>query len=499
MRSSGWIPGPQREARASLPHPMTNSSSGRASALARVKTLSPLFALAIVCAVPLLFPGDAPFINDEPMLIANAFFANQQHELAQLGLQGTRGYSYGPLPTWAYQAFLVFSRDLCLLVLVRALVVTALTALSLAWLSRTAKLWPWFAIAIMLSPYLWYYSRALWDNSFCIPVAALAFAAYVAFLEHETLSSFALVIASLWVLTLIHLMSVALTLPIALHMIIARRGALWRYKWATIAVSAVAVAAAYPYWSNLFGASGSGVRHQTPRAWLFPLLAARYFSATGLDYFFGADFAPTGVVGWLARSCSWISTIAYPLVAGGVALAVSSVRRAVRQGRFKAREHAAGLALGVLATEIVLSGVTRTYGHPHYYNATWIAFALFAWLSADWLAARARATVVCAPYAGALVASLLLIVSSIRRNGGTRERYGPTLANQMQVAAELARYQRATPLRFDVLNYQLFPDALATLRLLLPEQVGEPRHATGLAIVYASSNQTDARIRLIED
>src|SRR5215831_4383736 len=117
---------------------MTISSSGRASVLVRVKTLSPLVALAVVCVVPLLFPGDAPFIKDEPVLIANAFFANQHNQLAQLGLEGTRGYSYGPLPTWAYQAFLVFSQDLCVLVFVRALVVTALTALSLAWLSRTA-------------------------------------------------------------------------------------------------------------------------------------------------------------------------------------------------------------------------------------------------------------------------------------------------------------------------------------------------------------------------
>ena len=89
-----------------------------------------------------------------PTLIANAFFANQRHQLAQLGLQGTLGYWYGPLPTWAYQAFLVFSRDLCLLVFVRALVVTALTALSLASLSRTSKQWPSFAIALMHSPYL---------------------------------------------------------------------------------------------------------------------------------------------------------------------------------------------------------------------------------------------------------------------------------------------------------------------------------------------------------
>src|SRR5262249_53377726 len=148
---------------------------------------------------------------------------------------------------------------------------TALTGLSLAWLSRTAKLWPWFAAVVMLSPYLWYYSRVLWDNSFCIPVAGLAFAAYVAFLDRERLSSFALVIASLWVLTLTHLMSVALTLPIALHMAIARRRALWRYKWTAIAISAVAIGVTYSYWAYLFAAPGEAAKGPSTEAWLFPL------------------------------------------------------------------------------------------------------------------------------------------------------------------------------------------------------------------------------------
>ncbi len=474
---------------------------GDASALVPVRTLIPLIALAAVCAVPLFYPGDAPFIEDEPVLIASAFTSNQRHQLAQFGLQGTRGYAYGPLPTWVYQAFLLLSRNLSVAVLLRALLVTTVTALSLAWLSRTAKLWPWFSVAIMLSPYLWFYSRALWDNSFCIPVAGLAFAAYVAFLDRETLSSFALVIASLWALTLIHLMSLALTLPIALHMAIARRSALWRYKWAAIGISAVAIGAAHSYCAYLFHAPSAFTGHPSAQVWLFPLLAPRYFSASGLDYFFGSDqLGLAGWGGWLARTCSWVSMLSYPLVWGGVVLAVASTRRAIRRRRFDAREHAALLALIVLAVQIALGVLTRTHSHPHYYNATWIAFALFAWLTADWLATRAMAIAVCVPYAGALATSLLLCVAGIRRNGGTREEgYGPTLANQMEVAAELARYPPGTPLRLDVPSYQLFPQALATLRMLQPVRAGQPQRASQLAIVYDSSDPANARIRLIEE
>ncbi len=477
---------------------MTVSIGGQASALLRVKTLTPLVALAAACAVPLLFPGDAPFINDEPRLIANAFLSNQQHRLAHFGLQGTQGYSYGPLPTWVYQALLLLSRDLSIVVFWRALFVTALTAASLVWLARTAKLWPWFSVAIMLSPYLWFYSRALWDNSFCIPVAGLAFAGYVAFVERETAPSFALLIAALWALTFIHLMSLALTVPIALHLALTRRTALWRYKWVGLAISAIAVGAAHSYCSYLLRAPHLASGHPSLRAALFPLLAPRYFSATGLEYFFGpAHLQSVAWLGWLARACSWVSMLSYPLVWGGMALAVAETLRAIQARRLSTRQHAIILALTVLGAQMALNGLTGTEGHPHYYNATWIAFAVFAWLTADWLATRAMA--IFAPYACALAASLLLLVATIRIHGGTRENYGPTLANQMEIAAELARYPPSTPLQLNVRNYQLYPHALATLRLLRPVQPVGADRPSRLFVVYASSDPANGRIRLVED
>ena len=50
--------------------------------------------LALAALVPLLWPGDAPFINDEPQLIANALAANAEGRLAPVGLQGTFGLAY---------------------------------------------------------------------------------------------------------------------------------------------------------------------------------------------------------------------------------------------------------------------------------------------------------------------------------------------------------------------------------------------------------------------
>ncbi|HKD43475.1 MAG TPA: hypothetical protein VKB87_24555 [Myxococcaceae bacterium] len=465
------------------------------------RTLGLIVALGTACALPLLFPGDAPFVNDEPALIKNALIANHEHRLAQTGLTGSTGFPYGPLPTWIYQSFLLISHDLSVVVFLRALLVILATAYSLAWLSRTLKLWPWFSIPVVLSPYIWFYARTLWDNSFCIPISALAFAAYLSFLVRESPASLALSIASLWALVFTHLMSAALIVPIAVHVIIARRKGLWRHKWVLLIVSAIAIGATRTYCSQLLHSFGGSGRHPSSAGWLFPLLSPRYLSASGLEYFFGspAHLGLAGIAQWAARASWSISLVAFPLVWVGIILAAASALQAVRRARFDIRSHAAILALAVLFTQMLLNWLTGTYGHPHYYNATWIVYALFAWLTVDWLAGRALATAVCGPYAAALATTILLLIASIHRSGGTREGYGPTLANQMQIATELRQYSATVPLDFKVLNYQKFPHALETLRLLQPPPSGQPRQASRLSIVYSSTDATNGRIQLIAD
>src|SRR6476620_6381117 len=63
--------------------------------------------VAAVCLLPAICPGDTPWVNDEPNLIANALRANAAHHLAPGGLFGSFGVAYGPLPTQIYQALLL--------------------------------------------------------------------------------------------------------------------------------------------------------------------------------------------------------------------------------------------------------------------------------------------------------------------------------------------------------------------------------------------------------
>src|SRR4051812_35165921 len=56
-----------------------------------------------ICLLAALWPGSTPWTSDEPHLIAAALRANQAGRLATLGLHGSFGVAYGPLPTQIYQ------------------------------------------------------------------------------------------------------------------------------------------------------------------------------------------------------------------------------------------------------------------------------------------------------------------------------------------------------------------------------------------------------------
>ena len=99
------------------------------------------------------------------------------------------------------------------LVALRAVLMTLVVALALLWLARTLGLWPWFIPALLCSPYLWFYARAIWDNSFNIPLCALSFASAVSFLARGRPWTLVLSLACCVAMVLTHLMVARLRRP----------------------------------------------------------------------------------------------------------------------------------------------------------------------------------------------------------------------------------------------------------------------------------------------
>jgi hypothetical protein len=275
--------------------------------------------------------------------------------------------------------------------------------------------------------------------------------------------------------------------------------ALWQHKWSLAAMATAAVVAAEPYREYLLlprpaSPPGDG----SLAGWLFPLLGGRLLSAGGLDYFFG----PALVAGPLFAAAASLSTVAYGLVWAGLVVAVLAIISAVRRRTWSPTTHVAAIALGALACQSAADGISSRFQHPHYQNGTWIVFVLLAWLTVDALAARGGAArrgarLVTGLLLGALVLAVGALAIELRRHGGTRDVYGPTLANQLQVARAIARYDPGSDVQIRVTMWERFPHTPTILRELSRHRYvhGPPRD---LLVRYASADESSGVIELVE-
>ena len=174
----------------------------------KFKEYSFWFSALLLIGISFIWPGDIPFINDEAQLIANALDANEQNRLAVLGLKGTAGVQYGPIPTWFYQVCLFFTKDLILISIVKNGVCTVLVFSILVVISRKID-YPQFPLLLLfVSPYLYFLNRSLWDNTFTIVFSALLYLQFILFSQKRSVFRFYLCLLLIVVLIHIELKSI---------------------------------------------------------------------------------------------------------------------------------------------------------------------------------------------------------------------------------------------------------------------------------------------------
>jgi hypothetical protein len=458
--------------------------------------------LLVAGALTLLWPADVPWINDEPALLATALHANQAGVLPTHGLLGSVGVPYGPAPLWLYMAGLGLTHDLVVLVVLHALFFVVLTGIAIVWLARTCRqLDPLVGVLALLSPYFWFYSRLLWDNSFLIPLSALALAAYVSFSQAPAAWKLWLVGALAALMLQTHLMCAPLLAAIALHL-------LWRHRawarehWRALLPLLLLAAACWPYASALLARPELGERRLEPAGgtnWVFPLLGGRYFSAIGLDYFFGEHWQERGgPLLWAATTVS-----AMGLVALWQGLAVGArllVRLRGRAEPHSAETDLAALAVTTLVLQLVLHAVARTGDEPHYLNGTWFGLFALVWLaySAIRRAAWRRAL------AGAHAAALLVVVLGLQhdvhaRQGNTGLHFGPALGTQLDVLDELGRYGPQSEVLNETEFYATFPQAFFALQEFHPVTQDPAGPRARLHIRQASPGTSDGRLAVVAE
>jgi hypothetical protein len=456
-----------------------------------------LAVIALLCAVPALLPGDAQWVNDEALLVGGALDANAAGRPATRGLLGNQGVVYGPFPTWLYQAYLLLSHDLVALVALRAVLVTAVTAAALVWLSRELSLWPGFVVPLLLSPHLWFYARVVWDNSFTVPLSAVAIAAFAALLRRPRRGAAAALSFSVAAMLLTHFMSLALIVPLAIVLLALRPRALWEQRAALVAGALPLIVAGLPYWMYLATTARATGLHWAPGpGWAFPLDGPRFLSAVALENHVGTHWLSAG--GALVRVARAATLVAYPLCAVGAGLAVLCLAKNARQKTgLSPRGGFALLLIAAFLAQVVLDGLAGRYHHTHYFNATWLVFGGLAWLAVDAVRPRALRLSVALACSLSLAVVVAAVAWRLHVDGGTRVVYGPTLANLVRVAERLRQFDGRTVVSSDVPNLEEYPWSLAVLRRLQPSPPGAPPPPGPLWVRYRSLDPSDARVELV--
>jgi hypothetical protein len=473
-----------------------------------VRTSGEFGFLAIACVVcgmiPLLWPADAPWINDEPMLLAQAWNVVHNLEIPTHGLTGSVGLPYGPVPVLIYSAALLFTHNLVLLVFLRAFFFSLAMGLSVWWLARMCpRLSPPVGALAMLSPYYWYYSRVLWDNSFLIPLSALTLVAYIWFCRTQAAWKFCLVVLGMVLIFQTHLMGLAMIIPVIGHF-------LWQYKsWGRkyarqcLLISTLGFLTCLPYLvytAHHATEARAGAANWELAPWLFPLFGGRTFSALGLNYFFGdgwQNHAALPALFWVATGVSALGFLAFWV--GLVEAWRFLMRNKATAGEKPLEFHLFTVVLATLVLQVFMDGIMRTSGEPHYYNTTSFCVFILVWLAYSRIKSMRWRWILPGLHAVALLTVLVFLIGQTHKHqGNTNIHYGPTLGTQLDILKRLDYQNPKTVVVREAAPYSAFPHAFRVLQLFYPLHYSTQTPATRLTIRYADPKAGAGRLVVSE-
>ncbi len=495
------------------------------------RKLSPVAACgAALVGMYLWSPGSAPFIFDEPELVLRALDLNSRHAIAHAGLTGTLGRPYGPLPLWIYQAMLLVTHDPVSLMSIRIALVAGPTLLALLMIARHSRMTPWPLLIPLASPYTWFYSRLMWDNSFNIPLTFLAVAFYTAWLgategsvsttaapaKSRRSQVFMFAATALSTMTLlVHPMSLPILGALLGHALLRRRRALLAHASPAL-LGVMLVACASTFYVQAFLAAHSSLSTGRPalEAWTFALLNPRLLSGAWMDFFFfnmaerpvntpavathAAYLTSAGAWTTAFNAAAAVSLLAFPLAYLSPILNLARLRHRIPESptqetppRRSLGPDLCLLAALAIGLQVLLLGVTESYGPPHYYQATLIASTLLVWTTLDWMAhAPVRAAVarwlrglagaLTATQVAALLTVTLLLAYRTRQTHGTRGLFfGTDLNTQIDVVSRMTM-PRA---RFAI-ETTTFTESLTCLYALLNVQTDNDAPPQNVTVVY---------------
>jgi hypothetical protein len=461
-----------------------------------VRRVSLPAALTFVAAlVPgLLFPGDTPWIFDEPAEVMIAWEANRDGHLAWHALSGNFHVQYGPLPIQLKQLMLLVSHDVRVMIVLRVVLFSSAISLGLLWLARTLKFDPWLAPVVMLSPHLWLWTRQPWAAFLVTPLSILAVAAHVAFLRHGRGRALAAAVGCAVAMPLVHPQSIPLSAVLLGHLAIRHWRGLRAHKLKVAPVLLVLAALNFQYVRGVIHTisvretvgKGHPRGESRPAAFAGAFLGARLMTPYAFESPLLDDPEPA------ARVAYYVGMLPVALTGLGILAAAAAV---VRRGDRYPKDLPALVLVAYLVHALFLAA-TRLPASPHYQFGSFGLNVLTIWIGLD---ALRRLRVVAPLLLSACAASLGLFTAGtlvdVHRHGWPPAFHSPTLNEQIAVVRVLDGYANEKAYT-DVAPFTADPPhALLSLRRLYPPAAAPTRTAPALSIRRAPG---DGRLEVIE-
>lgn len=467
-------------------------------------------------APAVIWPGDVTWMNDEPLLVAQAWHCNHDHVLASRGLVGSFPVPYGPLPIEIYQFAMLFTHDLRLIIIARAACCMGITALALMWLSRTLRLTPWFAVAVVCAPSLWATSRVLWDVSFILPIAMVTVAAYASFLRHGSGKMLALSVAGAIAVPLIHLQGLPLLAVIVGHAFLRHRDQLRRHLGLILAAIAPVFVLNFVYLIWLVCSLAIHLQQviEGGHSGKPPFLTALLGIFMSGQLLYGQEMAGAtlhvGRPATIFQDAVWVSLAIFPLIWVGMGVSLHGEIKRWRAGRsgsrtgYKpvsretpARDTMMRLALIAAGLQLLMFAALRVPPAPHYFFALLPFYLLFAWVAIQTLQ-KVRLGL---PISIAWGASLAFItwgtLFSVHQHGWLNS---PTIGNQIEAAIAVQKYSDSSVM-CDVPLYEDYSHAFRALTLIYARDPARPVHPSPNGLLLRRKTDPAAglyRIELVE-
>jgi hypothetical protein len=284
-----------------------------------------------------------------------------------------------------------------------------------------------------------------------------------------------------------------------LHLLIFKRRWLHAHMPVMLLQTCILLSFSAPYYWYVLTAPKAPREELEFSSLLFPFLSARFFTMKGFSYFLDTGWQTWP--GWpraLSALVTWLSALtwlAYPVAFLGIFLALSIMRVARSESALRDPViQGSALALGVLMLHGLSCLRVPPEGEPHYYDGVWIVGLFFFWQGLARLWPRRWFRKAFAVYLAAMAFFLGDIILKVHVFEGSRAlHYGPTLSNQMEIAAQLNRYPKDVAVERVAFHPSAFPHAISFLQEMDTSHRGPGLSApkNGLVIRYKLPDDQD--------